>query len=218
MRGFAFVGGEAPDFGFDAGVAQGDIIVAADSGLHQVEARGLRADWIVGDMDSLEDLSLLKRYPADRVRSFPSDKDDTDTEIALHLLAELGCGERVVVGGGGGRLDHLLAIASLFDREEAPDRWLTRGEDCLLLAPDRGRGRIESYVPPGAMVSVFPCGSGPWRARSSGLKWPLDGVSWERGSFGVSNESTANGRFSIAAEAGRFFLVLPLGASASFVR
>ncbi|GHT62914.1 hypothetical protein FACS1894109_21750 [Spirochaetia bacterium] len=43
----------------------------------------------------------------------------------------------------------------------------------------------------------------------SGLKWPLDGVSWDRGFAGVSNVAL-EGNFSIWAERGRFMVIVPL--------
>jgi len=205
MRGVAFIGGEGP-----AGtlvpelVGTPDLVVAADSGLIAAENAGYRPDWIVGDMDSLEDTSRLEAYPASRVLRFPRDKDDTDTELALRLLSAQGCDYRELVGGGGGRLDHLLALAALFDREDAPDRWLTSREDVRLI-----RGTISIRVTPGSLVSVFPAGSGPWQAESSGLRWPLDSVTWSRGAYGISNVAET-GMVEVRVQSGRFLLILPL--------
>ncbi|MDR2470532.1 MAG: hypothetical protein LBD09_00290, partial [Treponema sp.] len=58
-------------------------------------------------------------------------------------------------------------------------------------------------------VSVFPLGEGPWAAESSGLRWPLAGLPWDRGFFGISNEAP-EGRFVIRAERGRFMVITPL--------
>lgn len=210
MRGFVFIGGEGPDPGVDIGLAGADVLVAADSGLSALASRGLRADYVVGDMDSLQDLDLLSDYPPDRIRRYPSEKDDTDTEIALALLSELGCGERAIVGGGGGRLDHILAIAALFERPSAPDRWVTRAEDIACLDAVRCGQRLVAEAEAGATVSFFPVGQGPWSAESVGLKWPLDVVSWTRGSIGISNIAVSSS-FSVSVASGRFLAVMPLG-------
>ncbi len=214
MRGFAFIGGEGPDCSVELGIETADVIVAADSGLDAVHARGLRADWIVGDMDSLADRSLLSFYPAERIRAFPPEKDDTDTELALRLLEELGCSERILVGGGGGRLDHTLAIRALFDRPTAPERWVTKLESVWFLDANHGTGICTIEVAPGALVSLFPVGEGPWRVKSRGLRWPLDNLTWDRGRFGISNVSEG-ATCGVAVEAGGFLLVTPLGASVS---
>lgn len=209
MRGAAFVGGEGPGPA-EGGAALGhvDVVVAADSGLQAAELWGIRVDWIVGDMDSLDDRGRLGKYPADRVLEHPQAKDATDTELALDLLRRLGCDDLTIVGGGGGRLDHALALAALFDRKDGPDRWITAREDVRLADADRN-GLVAADLPPGSLVSVFPAGGGPWEAASEGLRWPLPGLPWERGFFGISNEATG-GRVEVRALRGRFLVVLPL--------
>jgi len=41
------------------------------------------------------------------------------------------------------------------------------------------------------------------------LKWPLKGLPWDRGFFGLANVAP-NGEFSIKAEEGRFMVIIPL--------
>jgi thiamine pyrophosphokinase len=183
-------------------------LAAADSGLLAAEAAGLRPDWVLGDMDSLGDLSRLDAYPPERVLRYGVEKDYSDTELALKLLWEEGCDELWILGGGGGRLDHILALRSLFERDPHPFRWITAAEDLRCLeAP----GEFRLLNPPGGAVSVFPLGDGPWEAESAGLKWPLAGLPWDRGFFGLSN-AAETGAFTLRALRGRFLLVLPLGA------
>jgi thiamine pyrophosphokinase len=156
-------------------------------------------------MDSLDDPRRLEKYPPEQVLRWPPDKDDTDTELALKLLWEAGCGETWLIGGGGGRLDHLLAISALFEREKAPNRWLTASNDVRRVIPGES---IRLDLPPGSLVSVFPLGTGPWHVVSGSLKWPLNGVSWYRGYAGISNVSTGN-PVTIDVAAGRFLVILP---------
>jgi thiamine pyrophosphokinase len=185
-----------------------DLIVAADSGLMAAEDAGVAVHLVIGDMDSLDDPRRLDKYPADRVFRHPQDKDDTDTELALRLLWERGCDETWLIGGGGGRMDHLLAIRSLFERDRKPDRWVTAGEDVFCL--DEGA----AFSPPADLrpvmrrdgISVFPLGAGPWQAESRGLKWPLMDLPWNRGFFGVSNASYGE-EFEIRVLRGRFLVI-----------
>ena len=211
MRGLVFIGGEGPSPAFGRLLAQNaDIIVAADSGLISAENAGLEPDWVIGDMDSLDDPGRLEKYPVEKINRFPQDKDYTDTELALELLWEKGCDEICIAGGGGGRLDHLLAIRSLFEREKYPQRWVTSAEDIRCLdVLDRSGGKLSLGLSEGSLVSVFPLGIGPWAAESQGLKWHLDGLSWERGSFGISNR-TVEERFAIRVIQGRFMIIVPL--------
>jgi thiamine pyrophosphokinase len=206
MRGILFTGGEGPEPEASRRLAEGAALVAAaDSGLVAAEAAGLRPDWVLGDMDSLDDPRRLDRYPPGRVLRQPAAKDYTDTELAFSLLAEQGCDEIWIIGGGGGRMDHLLAVRSLFERDPFPARWITAGEDVYCLA---GPGELARSVRAGALVSVFPLGGGPWAAESGGLTWPLDGLSWNRGFCSLSNEAAA-GDFVIRARTGRFLVVIP---------
>jgi len=226
-------GGEGPAPETLREIARGaDVIAAADSGLVAAEKAGLSLDWVVGDMDSLGDMvsrddpARLEKYPPERVLRYPREKDFTDTELAIALLREKGCDEVWLAGGGGGRIDHLFAILSLFEREpligtrqspdrrainsppvEPPDRWFTAHEEIRYL---RESWALDAALPGGSLVSVFPLGAGPWAAESSGLKWPLDGLAWERGGLGLSNVAV-EGPFRIRSVQGRFLVVWGIG-------
>jgi thiamine pyrophosphokinase len=156
-------------------------------------------------MDSLDDPRSLEKYPDQRVFRYPADKDYTDTELALTFLWEQGCDEIWLIGGGGGRIDHLFALRSLFDRKRTPDRWFTDGADIYCL---KEKSKLTIIHPPASIVSLFPVGEGPWKAGSHGLKWSLDGLNWNRGFFGVSNVAL-KGTFSVFSEEGRFLVILP---------
>ncbi|MDR2182461.1 MAG: thiamine diphosphokinase [Treponema sp.] len=209
--GILFTGGEAPapakTRALLAELARERklLTAAADSGLLAAEAAGFVPDWIVGDMDSLP-AERLAAYTPERVIRYPADKDFTDTELAFRLLEERGCAEVYIIGGGGGRMDQLYGIRSLFERENPPRRWYTAGEAvyCLdapaaLTLPADSRGAI----------SVFPLGNGPWRAASGGLFWPLAPVRWNRGGFGLSNRPSENAEIiGIEALSGRFMIIV----------
>jgi thiamine pyrophosphokinase len=224
LRGIVVTGGEGPPSEALREIARGaDLLAAADSGLAAAEEAGLNPDWVLGDMDSLDDPARLGKYPAERVIRYPPEKDFTDTELALALLREKGCDEIWLAGGGGGRTDHLFAIFSLFERSQTvaqtvaatilaaegspppkpPDRWFTANEEIRCLREGRA---LDAALPPGSLVSVFPLGAGPWAAESSGLKWPLDGLAWDRGGFGLSNE-VVEGAFRIRSVHGRFMVI-----------
>lgn len=204
-RGIAFIGGEGPRPEKCRRIVMGaDIIVAADSGLIAAENAEITPDWILGDMDSLDDLNRLEKYPPHRILRYPPDKDYTDTELALALLWEKGCEETWLIGGGGGRTDHLFAICSLFERKQTVDRWFTRGEDIYCLKDTQ---ELTLPVSPGTLVSLFPLGDEPWQAVSQGLKWPLEGLRWDRGVFGMSNVALGE-QCSVVSEQGRFLVMV----------
>jgi thiamine pyrophosphokinase len=193
-RALLLIGGAGPPR--DALVAcarDAEMIVAADAGLKAAIDAGLVPDLVVGDMDSLPDRSLLDRVAADRIHVFPTDKDETDTELGMRMARERGCTDITIAGGGGGRLDHLLGIAALFERAEPPRRWLTDCEDVLLVD---GVAEFEARI--GGTISVFPVGASASRMHSEGLAWPLDGLVFPRGHAGISNRAlTARVRIEV---------------------
>ena len=213
MRGIAFIGGEGPAPEILKELAAGaDFLIAADSGLIAMEEAGISPHWIVGDMDSLGDMSrisLLEKYPPGIIQISPPEKDLTDTEIAINMLKEKGCDEIWLAGGGGGRIDHLFALRSLFEREHAPARWYTAREEIITI--EEGT-TFQKTMANGCMVSVFPLGSGPWAAESEGLKWPLNGLGWTRGAYGISNVTT-DASFLIRSVRGRFMVIAPVDAA-----
>jgi thiamine pyrophosphokinase len=201
-RGLLLIGGEGPGKDALSLVARGmDLIVAADSGLESALAAGLLPDLVVGDMDSLSDVSLLDRLPPSHVLTFPRDKDETDTEIGLRVMKEHGCGDITLAGGGSGRIDHLLGIAALFERAAPPSRWLTDYEDVRLIVRE-----AEFSGWQGCTVSIFPVGKRAARMRSDGLQWPLDGLVFRRGFGGISNRAIA-GRVRITVGVGRLLVI-----------
>ena len=208
MLGIIFTGGEAPGTQvikqlIEAQTQKGALLIAADSGLIIAQNAGVSPDWVIGDMDSLDDPSRLAALPQDRVIRLQHEKDFTDTEMAFLLAVEKGCNSIWIIGGGGGRPDHLFAIRSLFERELFPDRWITDTADIYCIEAEEREWKAGN----GITVSVFPLGDGPWEAESTGLKWPLAGLEWSRGFFGLSNVAP-DGSFTINAKQGRFMVIL----------
>jgi thiamine pyrophosphokinase len=212
LLGIIFTGGESPPPKIIKQELneKNTLIIAADSGLITAEKAGIKPDYITGDMDSLP-AEMLKNYPPDCIMRHEHDQEYTDTEIALQAAIEKNCEEIWIIGGGGGRIDHLFAIRALFERDVFPSRWLTDTADIRCIDSKKSANSISLNVEKGALVSVFPLGLCPWEAVSSGLKWPLDGIHWEQGLFGLSN-IVINENFSITAVKGRFMGINNLGA------
>ena len=89
--------------------------LAVDGAIYRTRGRGsLRNDKItplVGDFDSLT-LSELRavREHVKKIRQVPSEKDDTDTELAVKAALQcFSTGNVIILGATGGRLDHFLS-------------------------------------------------------------------------------------------------------------
>ena len=210
MLGIIFTGGESPPPKTIIAQLKGKtpFIVAADSGLIAAENSGFRPQYIIGDMDSLGDEDRLRFYPPECVKRYEHDKDYTDTELAMQAVINKGCDEIWIIGGGGGRIDHIFGIRSIFEREIFPSRWITDTADIRCIDVNTGSPAcLVSCSEKNARVSVFPLGDGPWEAKSKGLKWPLDNLQWNRGLFGLSNVAEKKD-FSVTAEKGRFMIIM----------
>ncbi len=201
MKGLLIIGGAGPGAtAFAECLSGADVVVAADSGFDAAVAFGVEPDLVVGDMDSLREKRRFELIARERKMIFPRDKEETDTEIGLRLLQERGCTEVVIAGGGGGRIDHLLAIAMLFERDSPPRRWVTDKEDILLVD-----GEMEFHGIEGCTISFFPLGGEAAELGSEGLKWPLDGLVLRRGYGGISNKAVQN---TVRVRAGRGKLLM----------
>lgn len=206
MRGILITGGEQPDFNIIKGCfpAESGIksyICAADSGLDYCLKNSISPDYILGDMDSLSNKKILKDFSPEIVEEHPSEKDHTDSELGLEHLKKSGCDEIIMIGGGGGRLDHLLALLSLFDRPSPPDYWFTAHEEIIHI-DNVYAGRASA----GEMVSLFPVGTQECTMTSTGLKWPLDHLRWNKGDVGISNRLETDD-YSIRMKTGRLILI-----------
>lgn len=185
MSGILFTGGEGPGIlNIEHELKAAEFIVAADSGLMKAVEFGVEPDIIVGDMDSLDDHAVLDRFPEADIRHFPEDKDYSDTELGLMELSGAGIQDIVMIGGGGGRIDHFLALLELYHSSLYPSRWYT-GFGCLYYVD----GDFSLSVLPGDTVSVFALPGTCARYRSEGLKWRLDNHVLGDGSVSLSNRA-----------------------------
>jgi thiamine pyrophosphokinase len=110
-----FAGGDPVDGSVAARLPDlGVTVVAADSGVERALALGRRVDLVVGDFDSADPAAVETAVAGGaELRRYPTDKDQSDLELALHAARAGGASRVIVVGGYGGRLDHFLANALL---------------------------------------------------------------------------------------------------------
>ncbi|NNM55226.1 MAG: thiamine diphosphokinase [Spirochaetales bacterium] len=200
MKAAIWTGGEAPDQqltheilgqrGFD----QIAFHIAADSGAQNAQAWGITLDAWIGDGDSL-------RRPLDlepsKLTLLPRDKDLSDTEAAVRLALQRGAESLILLGGGGGRMDHWLANLSLVRQTPQITTWITAHERIDLLAAPQNL-----VVGPGTL-SVF-CVEQTGSIVSSGLQWPLDAVDFSQW-YSLSNR--VEGEATLTVTKGRFMIM-----------
>lgn len=163
-------------------------VIAADSGADLAWSLGITPTLVVGDLDSISAAALTRcRDGGVPIESVPVDKDITDLELALAAARRQDGLQRIVVlGGAGGRLDHLLANISVLCGPATDglvvEAWpgLTR----VLVV----RGMLTTTVTPGATVSLLAWQGPATGVTTSGLRWRLDDAVLAAGSaLGTSN-------------------------------
>jgi thiamine pyrophosphokinase len=187
----------------------GALVVAADSGVEQAGRLGLSVDVAVGDFDSVDPAALAAAEAAGAVvERHPRAKDLTDAALALDAAVARGARRLLVVGGEGGRLDHLLANVLLLASDTYAGVEITAlGAGGARLHVVRTERRIAGR--PGELVSLLPA-HGPARGvRTEGLRYPLRGETLHAGtSRGVSNELLGDAA-TVVVDAGVLLVVLP---------
>jgi thiamine pyrophosphokinase len=186
------------------------LVVAADSGVDRALALGLVVDVAVGDFDSVTPGGLAQAT-ADgaEVDRHPAAKDATDLELALATALAHGPERIVVLGGHGGRLDHLLANAlalaapSLAGVEVVGQMGAAR----VTVVRPGPPAQVEGH--PGDVVTLLPVHGPALGVRTDGLLYPLADEDLPVGSTrGVSNELLA-GRAAVSLREGVLLAVQP---------
>ena len=196
----------------ELGLMRRGLIIAADGGLKWCSHLQVKPDILVGDFDSAgydpgtEEIDRYRKDRSIRVRSFPPEKDWTDTQIALRQALNEGCRRIYLLGGTGTRLDHVMGNIALMPLA------LEEGADLILLDPNNRiymRSRPFSILKKqqwGRYVSLFAFG-GPVRGLTlRGMKYPLqDHTLVCEGSLGLSNEISEESAY-ITFQSGRLIV------------
>lgn len=170
------------------------LTVAADGGLAHAERAGRTVDVLVGDLDSV-DAAMLERARAagTEVVRHPVDKDATDLDLTLGLVTQRWTGTEpprvLVVGGHGGRTDHLLGNLLLVASGRHAGLRITVWSGSETVTVVRDTALLARSA--GAVVSLLAVNGPATGVTTRGLRFPLDGATLEPGSsLGISNELT----------------------------
>lgn len=92
-------------------------IIIADGGAKILRRYGLKADLLLGDLDSIDEDSLnyIKKNNI-KISKFPAKKDLTDTHLCIEYLLKNKYDDIVIIGALGTRLDHELANVSILKK------------------------------------------------------------------------------------------------------
>lgn len=166
-----------------------ELRIAADGGARNARLFLKRAPHVVvGDMDSLDDETRvwLESRSAEFIQH-PRAKDETDLELALRLAQERGADEIIILGAFGGRVDQFLANVLLLTQEDPePSRGMKIVDAGSEMWVGKGNDGIKGKK--GDTVSLIPLDQEVEGITTSGLEYPLEDETIERGSTrGISN-------------------------------
>ena len=174
---------------------QPDTIIAVDKGLAAATGLALSLDYVVGDYDSVDPEVLRQVEESFRLtgrpvlRTYPPEKDATDTELALSLALSLEPAEIVLLGATGTRFDHAFANIQLLYQaliREIPT-CIVDGHNRIFLADKPFRIAKEEAF--GDFLSLIPLTETVEGLTLRGMKYPLENARLEMGSsLGISNE------------------------------
>ncbi|MBE0686778.1 MAG: thiamine diphosphokinase [Anaerolineaceae bacterium] len=169
-------------------INQSDLLVAVDGGLQHVMNSGLTPHVIIGDLDSIDltDLKYFEHNGVDIVK-FPVKKDETDLELAVEYVLNLGFKEMLVLGATGGRIDHFFGNFLFFSNPKYLNVKiiiLTKNSEIFYC---KSKQIIKGVS--GDTVSLIPISEVVAGVKTTGLMYPLDAedlVRWK--SRGISNQ------------------------------
>ena len=197
-------------------VADGAVLICADSGGAVAHTWGLKPDLLLGDMDSL-DPQILAQMEAEgiAIQSFPTAKDETDLELAIRAALGQGCRQIKILGGIGGRLDQTLGNLFLLALPRfaavGAELSVTGEQEEIFLLRDAASLLIKGET--GDLVSLLPATAQVTGIQTANLLYPLQEETLFFGSTrGISNVIVASPA-QVSLQDGLLFVVHRFGQS-----
>jgi thiamine pyrophosphokinase len=170
-------------------VTSDDLVVAADSGYDAALTLGIAVDILIGDLDSISPRGR-EHAAAESVLvvAHPTHKDATDLELAIRAAIEHGATSISIYGGEGGRLGHLLGIASTLANPEWSSVEIAWHTATGTVSAVHSNKPLTLNGPIGATVTLIPLGRATGIS-TTGFAWELANGTLQLGtSRGVSNQ------------------------------
>lgn len=162
-------------------------VICADGGANHLKRLGIIPTTIIGDLDSInkEDLEYYKSQKVEIIR-FNSEKDETDTQLAIQFAMSLQISELVLLGALGNRLDHSLANIYLLQSvvsQGVKVSIMNENNIIYLVAKE-----IQLQGKKGDTVSLLPFTDQVTGIDVKGLYYPLEDATMRKANpYGISN-------------------------------
>ncbi len=184
-------------------------LICADSGANCVYNYNICPDFIIGDLDSIDQKTL--DYFSERkvsILRYSPNKDFTDTEIAIDKAIELGAKEIVLLGCTGNRIDHTLGNMGMLLKCLKLGIWAIIKDNINTILMTRNNISLKGNK--GDTFSILPYSSDVYDLTITGAKYNLKNLNLEIGSaLTVSNEFL-NEKVDITFSEGILLIILPV--------
>lgn len=172
-----------------------DMVIAVDGGFRYIKTQKIEPHILIGDFDSLGyDPQEKEKFSSDtKILKYPSEKDDTDMELAIAEGLRAGYEQFYLLGGQGGRVDHTFAnIQSMRRLAQSGKKVVLYGMDfhMTVIANDtfklqKNLFEEQSEAP---LVSVFALSDQAEHVTIKGAKYEVEDVTLSADTpLGVSN-------------------------------
>jgi thiamine pyrophosphokinase len=171
-----------------------DFIICADGGALHAEKNGIKPDVIIGDFDSMT-TKQKDKFAKQKIAFvvYTKQKDETDSELAVHYALKKGFRTILILGFMGSRLDHMLT--NLF----ALDYLTELKADITIVEGDQEIRLVKKYIKlkgkKGDLLSLIPLKEDAKKVTTKNLQYPLKQedllFGYSRGISNVFTKSTA---------------------------
>lgn len=169
-----------------------DYIICADGGAKHLIKMNILPNIIIGDLDSIseEDKNIFIEKNVEFYK-FPTNKDATDTELAVDFALSKRPSDLIFLGTLGNRMDHTIANVTLLKKlldNRVSGKIINENNEIYLLNEENNKIRFSDTK--NYYFSIIPMSNNVKGVTLEGFKYPLVNASIPLGStLGISNEA-----------------------------
>jgi len=177
-----------------------EILSPADGAAIELDKLGLKANKVIGDLDSFIGSNIESKYSQDEI-IFVEDQETNDFEKCLKWCMDNSLGNILIIGFHGGLLEHTINNWSILMRY---------GKGLNLCVYEKGRYAIPIYddiemdTSKDEIISIIP--NGELRLSTKSLRWELKNESLNFGEREGARNQVLGNQFSIKVHSGEYLL------------
>ena len=197
----------APNAWLDLEHIKASFVIGVDRGALTLVEHGICPDIAIGDFDSVTESEFAKiKDSALELVQLPSEKDETDTEVALNVAMTKEATDVRIYGSLGGRIDHSLANIRLllqFAKKGLPIRLVDERNHLMVLAS----GQHEINHPGLPYISFFALESTVTNLTLNRLKYPLTNYELTQDDIRCISNETTESSFFVSFDSGYLLMI-----------